>query len=152
MRAIQIYYFQAQGGGFKERTRPQPTLWIVSYFLSIKKSNFNKSVSNENKNQFFSSLDHTFLWDIKYLLLLYNCWYLSINLFINLSIYQLSVYLAFNIIIYLVIYTSFNTSKLWLHNGILSQFKSKVDLRHTMNSVPLYLSIFLRVYLPNLYI
>ena len=64
-----------------------------------------------------------------------------------MSIYHLSVYLAFNIIIYLVIYlliyTSFIALKLWLHNGILSQFKSKVDLRHTMNSVPLYLSIFI---------
>ena len=73
-----------------------------------------------------------------------------------MPIYHLSVYLAFNIIIYLVIYlliyTSFIALKLWLHNVILSQFKSKVDLRHTMNSVPLYLSIFLRVYLPNLYI
>ena len=69
-----------------------------------------------------------------------------------ISIYHLSVYLAFNIIIYLLIYlliyTSFIALKLWLHNGILSQFKSKVDLRHTMNSVPLYLSIFIRVYLP----
>ena len=56
-----------------------------------------------------------------------------------MSIYHLSVYLAFNIIIYLVIYlliyTSFIALKLWLHNVILSQFKSKVDLRHTIASI-----------------
>ena len=74
------------------------------------------------------------------------------NFTMGLNKWYMSIYLAFNIIIYLLIYlliyASFIDLKLWLHNGILSQFKSKVDLRHTMNSVPLYLSIFIRVYLP----